>query len=92
MSIKTPRSVHIGKDCQIDPTTTIIGPTTIDNGVTIGPNVTISAGYIGDHALLEPNSLIWLGALRARSNLLANRNIVMSCVMNDSIINTDVRF
>jgi UDP-N-acetylglucosamine diphosphorylase / glucose-1-phosphate thymidylyltransferase / UDP-N-acetylgalactosamine diphosphorylase / glucosamine-1-phosphate N-acetyltransferase / galactosamine-1-phosphate N-acetyltransferase len=84
--------VHIGKDCQIDPTATIIGPTTIGNGVIVGPNVTISAGCIGDHALLEPNSLIWLGVLGARSSLLANRNIVMSCVMNDSIINTDVRF
>jgi len=84
--------VHIGKDCQIDPTATIIGPTTIGNGVIIGPNVTIAAGCIGDQALLEPNSLVWLGVLGARSSLLANRNIVMSCVMNDSIINTDIRF
>jgi NDP-sugar pyrophosphorylase family protein len=85
-------AVHIEKDCQIDPTATIIGPNTIGNGVIIGLNVTISAGCIGDHALLEPNSLIWLGVLGARSSLLANRNIVMSCVMNDSIINADVRF
>lgn len=28
----------------------------------------------------------------ARSSLLANRNIVMSCVVSDSIINTDIRF
>jgi NDP-sugar pyrophosphorylase family protein len=84
--------VHIGKDCQIDPTATIIGPTTIGDGVFIGPNVTIAAGYIGDQALLEPNSLIWFGVLGARSSLLANRNIVMSCVMDDSIINADIRF
>jgi NDP-sugar pyrophosphorylase family protein len=84
--------VHVGKYCQIDPTATIIGPTTIGDGVIIGPNVTIVAGCIGDHALLEPNSLVWLGVLGARSSLLANRNIVMSCVMNDSVINADVRF
>ena len=90
--LKCHTSVHIGKDCQIYPTATIIGPTTIGNGVIIGPNVTISAGCIGDHALLEPNSLIWLGVWGARSSLIANRNIVMSRVMNDSIINTDVRF
>ena len=84
--------VHFGTECQIDPTATIIGPTTIGEGVIIGPNVTIAAGFIGDHAILEPNSLVWFGVLGARSSLLANRNIVMSCVMNDSIINTDVRF
>ena len=84
--------VHIGKNCQIDPTATIIGPTTIGDGVIVGPNVTIAAACIGDHSLLEPNSLIWFGVLGARSSLLANRNIVMSCVMNDSIINADVRF
>jgi acetyltransferase-like isoleucine patch superfamily enzyme len=84
--------IHIGKDCQIDPAATIIGPTTIGDGVVIGPNVTIVAGHIGDHAVLEPSSTIWFGALGARSSLLANRNLVMSCVMNDSIINTDLRF
>jgi NDP-sugar pyrophosphorylase family protein len=84
--------VNIGKDCQIDPTATIIGPTTIGDGVIIGPNVTVIAGCIGDHALLEPNSLIWFGVLGARSSLLANRNIVMSCVMSNSVINADIRF
>lgn len=84
--------IHIGRDCQIDPTATIIGPTTIGDGVVIGPNVTIVAGYVGDHAVLEPSCTVWFGVLGARSSLLANRNIVMSCVMNDSIINTDIRF
>ncbi len=84
--------IHIGKDCQIDPTATIIGPTTIGDGVVIGPNVTIAAGYIGDHAVLEPSCTVWFGVLGARSSLLANRNIIMSCVMSDSIINTDIRF
>jgi acetyltransferase-like isoleucine patch superfamily enzyme len=85
-------SIRIGRDCQIDPTATIIGPATIGNGVVIGPNVTIMAGYIGDHVVLEPGCTVWLGVLGARSSLLANRNLVMSCVMNDSIINTDIRF
>jgi NDP-sugar pyrophosphorylase family protein len=84
--------IHIGKDCQIDSTATIIGPTTIGDGVFIGPNVTIMAGYIGDHAVLEPSCTIWFGVLGTRSSLLTNRNLVMSCVMNDSIINTDIRF
>jgi acetyltransferase-like isoleucine patch superfamily enzyme len=84
--------IHIGRDCQIDPTATIIGPTTIGDGVVIGPNVTIAAGYIGDHAVLEPSCTVWFGVVGARSSLLANRNIVMSCVMNNSIINTDIRF
>jgi acetyltransferase-like isoleucine patch superfamily enzyme len=84
--------IHVGRDCQIDPTATIIGPTTIGDGVFIGPNVTIMAGHISDHAVLEPSCTIWFGALGARSSLLANRNLVMSCVMNDSIINTDIRF
>jgi NDP-sugar pyrophosphorylase family protein len=84
--------IHIGRDCQIDPTATIIGPTTIGNGVFIGPNVTIAAAHIGDHAVLEPSGTIWFGVLGARSSLLANRNIVMSCVMSDSIINTDIRY
>jgi acetyltransferase-like isoleucine patch superfamily enzyme len=84
--------IHIGRDCQIDPTATIIGPTTIGDGVVIGPNVTVAAGYIGDHAVLEPSCTVWFGILGARSSLLANRNIIMSCVMNDSIINSDIRF
>jgi acetyltransferase-like isoleucine patch superfamily enzyme len=85
-------SIHVGRDCQIDPTATIIGPTTIGDGVVIGPNVTIMAGHIGDHAVLEPSCTIWFGVLGARSSLLANKSLVMSCVMNDSIINTDIRF
>lgn len=84
--------ICIGKDCQIDPTATIIGPTTIGDGVFIGPNVTVVAAHIGDHAVLEPCCTIWFGVLGARSSLLANRNIVMSCVMSDSIINTDIRY
>lgn len=84
--------VHIGRDCQIDPTATIIGPTTIGDGVVIGPNVTIAAGHIGDHAVLEPGCTVWFGVLGARSSLLANRNLIMSCVMSDSIINTDLRY
>ena len=84
--------IHIGRDCQIDPTATIIGPTTIGDGVVIGPNVTIVAGSIGDHAVLEPSCTVWFGVLGARSSLLANRNIVMSCVMKDSVINTNIRF
>lgn len=84
--------VHIGANCQIDPTATIIGPTTIGDGVTIGPNVTIAVAHIGNHAVLEPNCTVWLGVLGERSSLLAHNTIVMSCVMNDSIINTNVRF
>lgn len=84
--------IHIGRDCQIDPAATIIGPTTIGDGVVIGPNVTIMAGHIGDHAVLEPSCTIWFGVLGARSSLLASRNLVMSCVMNDSVINADIRF
>lgn len=84
--------ILIGKNCQIDPTATIIGPTTIGDGVIIGPNVTIASGCIGDQAVLEPNSIVWLGVLGARSSLLTNRNIVMSCVMSNSIINADIRF
>jgi acetyltransferase-like isoleucine patch superfamily enzyme len=85
-------SIHIGRDCQIDPTATIIGPTTIGDGVVIGPNVTIAAGHIGDNVVLEPCCTVWFGVLGARSSLLANRNIIMSCVMSDSIINTDIRY
>jgi carbonic anhydrase/acetyltransferase-like protein (isoleucine patch superfamily) len=85
-------SIQIGKNCQIDPTATIIGPTNIGNEVFIGPNVTIEAAHIGDNAVLEPGCTVWFGVLGARSSLLANRNMVMSCVMSDSIVNTDLRF
>jgi NDP-sugar pyrophosphorylase family protein len=85
-------SIQIGKNCQIDPTATIIGPTTIGDEVFIGPNVTIEAAHIGDNAVLEPGCTIWFGVLGARSCLLANRSMVMSCVMSDSIVNTDLRF
>lgn len=84
--------IWIGKNCQIDPTATIIGPTTIGDEVFIGPNVTIEAAHIGDNAVLEPGCTIWFGVLGARSSLLANRSMVMSCVMSDSIVNTDLRF
>ncbi|MGB9928542.1 MAG: DapH/DapD/GlmU-related protein [Methanosarcina sp.] len=91
-TIRNRGPIKIGRDCQIDPTATIIGPTTIGDGVFIGPNVTVVAAYIGDNAVLEPGCTFWFGVLGARSSLLANRNLVMSCVMNDSIINTDIRF
>jgi len=84
--------IKIGKNCRIDPTATIIGPTAIGDEVFIGPNVTIEAAYIGDNAVLEPGCTIWFGVLGARSSLLANRSMVMSCVMSDSIVNTDLRF
>jgi acetyltransferase-like isoleucine patch superfamily enzyme len=84
--------VRVGANCQIDPTATIIGPTIIGDGVVIGPNATIAAAHIGNHAILEPHCSIWLGVLGERSSLLAHNTIVMSCVMSDSIINTHVRF
>lgn len=50
------------------------------------------AGNIGDHAVLEPGCTIRFGVLGAQSSLLANRNLVMNCVMNDPVINAYIRF
>ena len=49
-------------------------------------------GHIGDHAVLEPSCTVRFGVLGARSSLLASRNLIMSCVMNNSVINTDIRY
>jgi NDP-sugar pyrophosphorylase family protein len=47
---------------------------------------------IGDYVVLESSCTIWFGVMGTRSSLLANRNLIMSYVMNNSIINTDIRF
>jgi acetyltransferase-like isoleucine patch superfamily enzyme len=78
--------VKIGRNCQIDPTAVIQGPTIIGDNVYIGAGVVISNCIIGNHvSILHGNELL-ISVVGDRCYLPFRSSLFMSTIMEDTMI------
>jgi UDP-N-acetylglucosamine diphosphorylase / glucose-1-phosphate thymidylyltransferase / UDP-N-acetylgalactosamine diphosphorylase / glucosamine-1-phosphate N-acetyltransferase / galactosamine-1-phosphate N-acetyltransferase len=80
------RLVKIGKNCSIDPTAQIHGPTVIGNNVNIGAGVTITNSLIGDNVTIMQGSQVMLSVVSDRCYLPFNAGLFMSSLMENSMV------
>lgn len=78
--------VKIGKNCSIDPTAIIHGPTTIGDNVYIGPGTIITNSVIGNNVNIMQGSQVMLSVVSDRSFIAFNGAIFMSSVMENCML------
>lgn len=80
------RLVKVGKNCSIDPTATIHGPTVIGNNVTIGAGVVITNSLIGNNVTIMQGSQVMLSVVSDRCYLPWNAGLFMTTLMDNSMV------
>jgi acetyltransferase-like isoleucine patch superfamily enzyme len=80
------RLVKIGKNCSIDPTATIHGPTIIGNNVSIGAGAVITNSLIGNNVNIMQGCQVMLSVISDRCYLPFNAGLFMTTVMENSMI------
>ncbi|MBX3080618.1 MAG: multidrug transporter [Anaerolineae bacterium] len=78
--------VTIGKDCVIDPTAVIQGPTIIGDNVTIGPGTVIGNCYIGNNVNIGQGCQLMLSVINDNSFLPFRAATFMTVMMENSIV------
>ncbi len=79
--------VHIGKNCHMDPTTNIQGPTFIGNNVNItGPGVTICNCMIGDNVTIGQGTMLFLSVVGNDCMLPFNTALYMTTLMENAMV------
>lgn len=86
--------VYIGRNCSIDPTAIIKGPTYIGDNVTIGPGAVIDVSIIGDNVNIMQGGQVQLSVVSDRCYLPFRAALFMSVMMEDSMVaqNTCLQF
>jgi acetyltransferase-like isoleucine patch superfamily enzyme len=85
--------VKVGKNCSIDPTAIIHGPTVIGDNVYIGPGTVITNSLIGSNVNIMQGSQVMLSVVSDRCFLPFNSGLFMSSLMENSMVaqNTTVQ-
>lgn len=78
--------VRIGRNCTIDPTAVIHGPTTIGDNVTINAGAVIENCIIGDHVNISQDCQVMLSVIGDRSFLPFRASLFMSTLMDNSMV------
>lgn len=78
--------VTIGKNCTIDPTAIIQGPTIIGDNVTIGPGAVIGNCYIGNNVNIAQGCQCMLSVIADNCFLPFRAAVFMSAIMEHSIL------
>ncbi|MBA3943220.1 MAG: multidrug transporter [Herpetosiphonaceae bacterium] len=78
--------VKIGKNCSIDPTAIIQGPTVIGNNVHIGAGVVIVSSLIGSNVTIMQGSQIMLSVISDRCYLPFNASLFMTTLMENTMV------
>lgn len=78
--------VKIGKNCSIDPTAIIHGPTVIGDNVYIGPGTVITNSLIGNNANIMQGCQVMLSVISDRCFLAFNAAVFMSSLMENSML------
>ncbi|MDH5605729.1 MAG: multidrug transporter [Anaerolineae bacterium] len=78
--------VKIGKNCNIDPSVIIHGPTTIGNNVTIGAGVVIENSLIGSNVNISQGSQIMLSVVGDGTFLPFRSALFMTTLMDNSMV------
>jgi len=86
--------VHVGRNCSIDPTAIVKGPTYIGNNVSIGAGVVVDVSVIGDNVDIMQGGQVQLSVVSDRCYLPFRAALFMSVVMEDSMVaqNTCLQF
>jgi carbonic anhydrase/acetyltransferase-like protein (isoleucine patch superfamily) len=86
--------VHIGRNCSIDPSVIIRGPTYIGDNVSIGPGAVIDVSYIGSNVDIGTGGQVMLSVVSDRCFLPFRAALFMSVMMADSMVaqNTCLQF
>jgi carbonic anhydrase/acetyltransferase-like protein (isoleucine patch superfamily) len=82
----SPALVKIGKDCSIDPSATIHGPTIIGDNVYVGPGVVIANSIIGNNVNVMQGSQVMLSVVSDRCFLPFNAGLFMTTLMENSMV------
>lgn len=80
------RLVKIGKNCSIDPSAIIHGPTIIGNNVTIGAGVVITNSIIGNNVTVMQGCQVMLSVVSDRCYLPWNVGLFMTALMDNSMV------
>jgi carbonic anhydrase/acetyltransferase-like protein (isoleucine patch superfamily) len=78
--------VHIGRNCTIDPSAVIHGPTTIGDNVTIGAGVVIENAIIGSNANISQGCQIMLSVVGDGAFLPFRASLFMTTLMDNSMV------
>lgn len=78
--------VKIGKNCSIDPTAIIQGPTVIGNNVHIGAGAVVVSSLIGNNATIMQGSQVMLSVVSDRCYLPFNAGLFMTTLMDNSMV------
>jgi len=78
--------VRVGKNCSIDPTAVIEGPTLIGNNVNIGAGVVISNSLIGNNVTVMQGSQVMLSVVSDYCYLPFRAALFMSAFMENSMV------
>jgi carbonic anhydrase/acetyltransferase-like protein (isoleucine patch superfamily) len=86
--------VHIGRNCSIDPSVIIRGPTYIGDNVSIGPGAVVDVSYIGNNVDIGTGGQVMLSVVSDRCFLPFRAALFMSVMMADSMVaqNTCLQF
>ncbi len=86
--------VRIGRNCNIDPTAIIKGPTYIGDNVSIGPGAVVDVSIIGDNVDIAQGGQVQLSVVSDRCFLPFRAALFMSVMMEDSMVaqNTCLQF
>lgn len=88
------KMVHIGRNCSIDPTAIIKGPTYIGNNVNIGAGAVVDISIIGDNVTIMNGGQVMLSVVSDRCYLPFRAALFMTAMMEDSMVaqNTCLQF
>lgn len=78
--------VKVGKNCSIDPTAIIHGPTIIGDNVYVGPGAVITNSYIGNNVNIMQGSQVMLSVISDRCFLAFNGALFMSTLMENCMV------
>jgi acetyltransferase-like isoleucine patch superfamily enzyme len=78
--------VKIGRDCNIDPSAVIHGPTTIGDNVTIGAGVVIENCIIGNNANISQGCHLMLSVIGDGAFLPFRSSLFMTTLMENSMV------
>lgn len=78
--------VKVGKNCSIDPTAIIQGPTIIGNNVHIGAGAVVVSSLIGNNVNIMQGSQVMLSVVSDRCYLPFNASLFMTTLMDNSMV------
>jgi carbonic anhydrase/acetyltransferase-like protein (isoleucine patch superfamily) len=78
--------VHVGRNCSIDPTAVVKGPTYIGNNVNIGPGVVVDVSIIGDNVSIAQGGQVQWSVVSDRCFLPFRAAVFSSVIMADSMV------